>query len=76
MDAWEAWVISPVNTERNKGLVGRTLSDIADLRGCEPAEAELQLIDEEEDAVAAVVHNRLESDVRFFMGHPSGHDRL
>ena len=67
---WDAWVISTVNTEQNKPIVGRSLSDIADERGCEPAEAALQLIDEEEDAVAAIVHNRLESDVRFFMGHP------
>ena len=67
---WDAWVISTVNTEQNNPIVGRSLSDIADERGCEPAEAALQLIDEEEDAVAAIVHNRLESDVRFFMGHP------
>ena len=40
------------------------------MRGVEPAEATLQLIEEEEDGVMAVVHNRVESDIRFFMGHP------
>ena len=35
-----------------------------------PPKLALQLIEEEEDGVMAVVHNRVESDIRFFMGHP------
>ena len=67
---WETWVISNVESEANLGLIGRSLAEIAEARGVEPEEATLQLIEEEEDAVMAVVHNRVESDIRFFMGHP------
>ena len=42
------------------------------MRGVEPAEVTLQLIEEEKDGVMAVVHNRVESDIRFFLGHPLG----
>ena len=67
---WETWVISNVESEANRGVIGLSLTEIAEARGVEPAEAALQLIEEEEDAVMAVVHNRVESDIRFFMGHP------
>ncbi len=67
---WETWVISNVESDANRGLIGIPLAEIAEARGVEPADAALQLIEEEEDAVMAVVHNRVESDIRFFMGHP------
>ena len=67
---WETWVISEVRSDANRGLVGRSLEQIAEDRGVQPEEAVLQLIEEEEDAVLAVVHNRVEGDVRFFLGHP------
>ena len=67
---WETWVISNVESEANRGVIGLSLTEIAEARGVEPAEAALQLIEEEEDSVMAVVHNRVESDIRFFMGHP------
>lgn len=66
---WDTWVISQVSSNRNKGVVGHSLAEIAKARGIEPAETALQLIEEEEDQVSAVVHNRTEDDVRFFMGH-------
>jgi len=67
---WENWIISQIASEINNGLVGCSLIQIAEDRSVDPAEATLQLIEEEEDAVSAVVHNREESDVRFFLGHP------
>ena len=67
---WYNQVISNTNSEENRELIGYNLVEIAEMRGVEPAEATLQLIEEEEDGVMAVVHNRMESDIRFFLGHP------
>ncbi len=67
---WRIHVISNTASERNRELIGYNLDEVAEMRGVGPAEATLQLIEEEEDAIMAVIHNRVESDVRFFMGHP------
>ena len=67
---WDTWVISNVQSEGNQELIGRNIAQIAEDRGVPPAEVALQLIEEEDGAVMAVVHNRDENDVRFFLGHP------
>ena len=69
---WNTWIISDVDSDANKSLVGRSIANIAVERGVEPAEAALQLEYEERGEVSAVVHNRLERDVRFFLSHPLG----
>ena len=69
---WYIHVISNTNSEENRVLIGYNLEEIAEMRGVEPAEVTLQLIEEEKDGVMAVVHNRVESDIRFFLGHPLG----
>ena len=69
---WETWIISDTGSEANSGLVGQSIAEIAADREVEPAEAALQLEDEEEGDVSAVVHNRSERDVRFFLSHPIG----
>ena len=67
---WNIHVISNTNSQENRSLIGYNLDEVAEMRGVEPAEATLQLIQEENDGVMAVVHNRVESDIRFFMSHP------
>ena len=69
---FDTWVISDVGTEANQGTVGRSIADIAEERGVEPSEATLQLEEEERGAVSAVVHGRVERDVRYFLSHPIG----
>ena len=69
---WETWIISDVGSDSNKGLVGRSLQEIADEREVDPAEAVLQLEQEEDGDISAVVHNRMERDVRFFLSQPLG----
>ena len=69
---WDTWVIAEVSTDENKGLVGRSIADVAAEREVEPAEAALQIEEEEGSEVSAVVHNRSERDVRFFLSHPLG----
>lgn len=67
---WDRLVIAQVRREENKPLVGRSVAEIAQLRQADPADTLLALIDEEDNYVAAVMHNRIESDARFFLSHP------
>ena len=69
---WDTWIIAEVSSDANRGLVGRSIGEIAAEREVEPAEAALQIEEEEGSAVSAVVHNRSERDVRFFLSHPLG----
>ena len=66
---WETWHVAHVHTEGNRHLVGMNVAEIAEERGIEPAEAVLQVMVEENGSVPTLVHNRVESDVRYFMGH-------
>ena len=63
-------VISEVKTEKNEQFVGKNIQEIADARGEDPIETYLALIDEEDSKVGAVFHNRVESDIRYFLSHP------
>ena len=67
---FDTYVISYVKTEANSGVVGKSVEQIAVERGQDPHETFLDLIEEEDNHVGAVVHNRVESDVRFFLTHP------
>ena len=69
---WDTGTIASVQTEANRGLVGHSIADIAAERGVEPAEAVLQIEEEERSAVAGVGHGRVERDVRYFLSHPIG----
>lgn len=67
---WDTWQIAYVGSDKNRGLIGMTVEEIARDRGIEPEELVLQLNVEEDSVVAVVVHNRSESDVRYFMAQP------
>ncbi len=67
---WDTWQVAYVGSDANKGLIGMTVEEIARDRGVEPEEAVLQVNLEEEGVVSVVVHNRAESDVRYFMSQP------
>ena len=67
---FDTFVISYVKTEANRDIVGKSVEQIAADREQDPRETYLGLIDEEDNQVGAVVHNRVESDVRFFLSHP------
>ena len=69
---WDTGRIASVKTEANRGLVGRSIEDIAAKRGVEPAEAVLQIEEEERSEVSSVGHGRVERDVRNFLSHPLG----
>ena len=66
---WETWYVSYIESDANRDCVGKNVTEIAEERGVEPAEAVLQLLHEENGSVPTRVHNRVEDDVRYFMGH-------
>lgn len=65
--SFEPHVVATVASERNSGLIGKTLAEIAEMRGVDGIEAMLMLIDEEDNQVSEIMHNRVEGDVRYFM---------
>ena len=67
---FDAVVISYVGSEANRDIVGKSVEQIASEREADPLETYLDLVDEESNHVGAVVHNRVESDVRYFLSHP------
>ena len=58
-----------VQSEGNRHLLGKNIVEIAEEREGELAEVVLELMEEENGSVPGLVHNRVESDVRYFMGH-------
>ena len=67
---WESLVLSHVETDANRGLVGLSLGKVAELRAADPGDTLLDLIDEEDNHVGVVAHNRTEADMRVFLAHP------
>jgi N-acyl-D-aspartate/D-glutamate deacylase len=67
--SFEPHVVATVASEKNRGLVGKTLAEIAEMRGVDGIEAMLMLIDEENNDVAEIMHNRVEGDIRYFMAY-------
>ena len=66
---WDSLVLSEISTDANQGLVGLSIGEVAKLRKADPYDTMLDLMDEEDNRVAIVMHNRTESDIRFFLGH-------
>ena len=67
---WDKLVIATIRSQRNRALVGRSLAEIALERDAGPIDTHLALIDEEDNQVGAVMHNRHEDDMRYFLRHP------
>ena len=66
---WESLVLSNISTDANQDLVGLSIGQVAERRKADPYDTMLDLIDEEDNQVGIVMHNRTESDIRFFLGH-------
>lgn len=67
---WSDVTISGVATEANKGLIGRTVADVAEQRGCGAAETVLDLIAEERAAINVISFNQSEQNLRQLLTHP------
>ncbi len=67
---WEAVQIALVGSGANASLEGKTVAQIAAMRGQEPYDVVFDLLAEEEGAVKVVVFGIQEDDVRTIMKHP------
>ena len=67
---WDTWHVAYVEDGKNRGLIGLNVEEIAEAWGVEPEVAVVRLNLEEDGVVAVVIHNRAESDVRYFMTQP------
>ncbi|MBI1850965.1 MAG: D-aminoacylase [Planctomycetes bacterium] len=63
-------VISDVKTERNQGVVGKNLAEIAAAWKIEPVDALLRLLEEEEGSVSFIGHAMSPENVDTVLAHP------
>ncbi len=63
-------VISSLRTEKNRPLVGLSLSQIAGQWGVEPVDAVLRLLEEEEGSVSFIGHGMSPGNVEKVLSHP------
>jgi dihydroorotase/N-acyl-D-amino-acid deacylase len=67
---WSDLTISGVASERNRPLIGKTIADVAALRGCAPVDAMLDLLIEEHAEVNVICFNQSEANLRELLSHP------
>ncbi len=69
---WDRRLIASVGSDANRQLQGRTINEIADLRGMKPEEVILDVLTEEHGVVDMVGFGMDEKDVTTFVAHPLG----
>ena len=67
---WSDVTISGVGSAANASLIGKTIAEVAELRGCAPVEAVIDLLLEEHAAVNVISFNQSESNLRQLLTHP------
>ncbi len=67
---WSDVLISAVGSQANAPTVGRSLRQIADDRGCEPVDAMIDLLIEEDGQVNMLSFNQSEENLRLSLTHP------
>jgi dihydroorotase/N-acyl-D-amino-acid deacylase len=67
---WSEIYVSSVGTERNLNAIGKTLEEIANDCGCEPVDAMLDLLLEEEGDANMLCFNQSAENLRASLSHP------
>ncbi|KON88070.1 aminoacylase [Sporosarcina globispora] len=67
---WENIIVTSVQTDANKCLVGRNMLEIAEIRKKTPEEAAFDILIEEKGSVTMIIHWGYEEDVLLGMSHP------
>lgn len=67
---WGDIFIPYVSTEKNQWTVGKSIQEIADIRGVDPADACFDLIVEERCRVGEVNYGMCEEDIEYIMSQP------
>ena len=69
---WERRLVCSVASEGNRQVQGRSVAEIADIRGAAPEDVIMDLLTEEQGAVGMVGFGMDEADVTRFVAHPLG----
>jgi N-acyl-D-amino-acid deacylase len=64
---WDNIVVASVNTDRNKPLEGKTISQIANIWNLDPLEAVFKLLRDEDGCVSIIVLYGCEDDLKSFL---------
>jgi dihydroorotase/N-acyl-D-amino-acid deacylase len=67
---WDDLSIAAVGSVANCGLVGKSIAEIAEARGCEPVEAAMDLTLEERGKVNILERNQSRENLRLALAHP------
>jgi N-acyl-D-aspartate/D-glutamate deacylase len=67
---WQDIFVSALHGEQNQRLIGRNLAEVAEERGCDPVEAMLDLLQEENGVVNMLSFNQSEDNLRRSLTHP------
>jgi dihydroorotase/N-acyl-D-amino-acid deacylase len=67
---WSDILISAIGSTKNQAAVGHTLVELAEQRECEPVEAMIDLLIEEQGAVNMLSFNQKEENLRKTLTHP------
>ena len=67
---WTDIVISAVAGSANQSVVGCSIQEIAEARGCEPIDAVVDLLIEEQGAVNMIAFNQSQENLRQTLTHP------
>lgn len=67
---WSDLTISGLRSKGNQPLIGKTIAEVAELRGCAPVDAALDLLIEERAEVNVICFNQSEDNLRELLSHP------
>ena len=67
---WGSIIVAAVKTEQNRRFEGKSIAEIAEMRGVDPLDCILDLIVEEEDEITGLFFTMNEEDVRHVIKHP------
>jgi N-acyl-D-aspartate/D-glutamate deacylase len=67
---FDLMVISRVQSDKNRSLIGKNLTEIGEIWKMEPVDAMLRLLEEEETSVSFIGHGMSEENVERILAHP------
>ena len=70
LGSFDLMVISQVQTEKNRSIIGKSITEIGYIWNVEPVDALLRLLEEEETSVSFISHAMSEENVERVLAHP------
>ena len=67
---WQDTYVANVESEKNQWQVGKSIAEIAEIRGVDPADACFDLVVEEKSRVNEIAYGMCEDDIEYIMKQP------